>query len=101
LNPCRHVVCDHCFDGANYSACPVCEHHVDRSSPFFKPGSVRELPADKITFTLLDLSSSSPVEEARSLFTSFCDRKQAMPSSDREALHLCDTSAAHVARPSS
>ena len=35
LNPCRHVVCDRCFDGQNYSACPSCEHHVDRSSPFF------------------------------------------------------------------
>src|SRR5262249_16631476 len=37
LNPCRHVVCDHCFDGSNYSACPSCEHHVDQSSPFFEP----------------------------------------------------------------
>jgi len=35
LNPCRHVVCDHCYDGSSYSACPICEHHVDRSSPFF------------------------------------------------------------------
>jgi len=22
LDPCQHVVCDRCFDGANYSACP-------------------------------------------------------------------------------
>src|SRR4051812_9125013 len=35
VSPCEHVVCDQCFDGTNYSACPVCEHHVDRSSPFF------------------------------------------------------------------
>jgi len=86
LNPCRHVVCDHCFDGANYSACPVCEHHVDRSSPFFKPSSVRDVPAEKITFKLLDLGNSSAIEEARSLFISLCERRQAMPSPDREAL---------------
>ena len=85
LNPCRHVVCDHCFDGANYSACPVCEHHVDQSSPFFKPSSVRHLPSETIIFKLLDLSDSA-VEEARSLFTSLCQRKQAMPPADREAL---------------
>lgn len=36
LNPCQHIVCDHCFDGSNYSACPVCEHHVNLSSPFLK-----------------------------------------------------------------
>lgn len=36
LSPCGHVVCDRCFDGSNYSACPVCERAVDRGSPFFR-----------------------------------------------------------------
>ncbi|MGZ3455597.1 MAG: RING finger family 4 domain-containing protein, partial [Polyangiales bacterium] len=35
LDPCRHVVCDQCFDGSNYSGCPVCGRKVDRGSPFF------------------------------------------------------------------
>ncbi|NHZ90396.1 hypothetical protein F2P45_15415 [Massilia sp. CCM 8733] len=37
LKPCLHVVCDACFDGANYSACPICHRHADRDSPFFLP----------------------------------------------------------------
>jgi len=44
LNPCRHVVCDQCFDGTNYSACPVCEHHVDRASAFFQASAGRDAP---------------------------------------------------------
>ncbi len=34
LSPCRHVVCDHCFDGANYSACPVSRAPTRRSPGF-------------------------------------------------------------------
>jgi hypothetical protein len=83
LQPCLHVVCDHCFDGSNYSACPVCEHHVDRSSPFFKPtGFLRfQLPKEKITFKLLDLCDDLEAQ-AQALLRSFCERKQAMSPVD-------------------
>ncbi len=85
LNPCRHVICDYCFDGTNYSACPVCEHHVDRSSPFFYPTVQRDVPSEKVIFKLLDLGGNV-VDEARSLFVSLCERRQALSPSDREAL---------------
>ncbi|MCY1058819.1 MXAN_6230/SCO0854 family RING domain-containing protein [Nannocystis sp. SCPEA4] len=83
LSPCMHVVCDHCFDGENYSACPVCEHHVDRSSPFFKPGRfmARSLPREKVRFKLLDLGEDLP-GAAQALVQSFCARKQVMSSVD-------------------
>ncbi|PCC67195.1 RING finger family protein 4 [Nannocystis exedens] len=83
LSPCMHVVCDHCFDGANYSACPVCEHHVDRDSPFFKPGRLlqRSLPREKVRFKLLDLGEDLPAA-ARALFESFCARTQVMSPVD-------------------
>src|SRR5262249_50223770 len=62
LRPCLHVVCDRCFDGASYTACPVCEHHVDRSSPFFVEPPERELSAkERITFRLLDLGDDAAV----------------------------------------
>jgi hypothetical protein len=76
LSPCRHVVCDQCFDGGNYSACPVCEHHVDQSSPFFQAAPARTVPSEKVTFKLLDLGESM-AEEAKALFVSLCERKQA------------------------
>jgi Prokaryotic RING finger family 4 len=85
LNPCCHVVCDQCFDGANYSACPVCEHHVDRSSPFFKPDVKRSQPQERVAFKLIDLAEDE-VREARLLLASLCERTQALSPSDREAL---------------
>lgn len=86
LDPCLHVVCDRCFDGASYSACPVCEHAVDRASPFFRPAPERKPSAgENVTFKRLDLGGD-PEAETRALFTSFCDRKQAMSPSDRRDL---------------
>ena len=85
LNPCRHVVCDRCFDGSNYSACPVCEHHVDRASPFFRPAPERGVPSEQIVFKLVDLGEDM-VDEARALFASLCERKQALSPVDRDAL---------------
>jgi Prokaryotic RING finger family 4 len=86
LDPCLHVVCDRCFDGASYSACPVCEHAVDRASPFFKPAPERQPSAqEKVTLTRLDLGED-PEAQTRALFTAFCDRKQAMSPNDRHDL---------------
>lgn len=65
LNPCRHVVCDRCFDGSSYSACPICEHHVDRGSPFFAPAQERGAPAEAVIFRLLDLASAKRTRRVR------------------------------------
>lgn len=85
LNPCHHVVCDQCFDGSNFSGCPVCGRHVDPTSPFFKPAPQRDASVERVTFKLLDLGGD-PDEEARSLFLAICSRTQALSPSDREAL---------------
>lgn len=85
LSPCAHVVCDHCFDGANQSACPICGHHVDAPSPFFLPTAARALPTERVRFKLIDAADSIE-DAARALFTSFCARPQAMSPADVEAL---------------
>lgn len=87
LKPCRHVVCDVCFDGSNYSRCPVCEHAVDTRSPFFRPDLVdRSLSVkEKVTFKLLDLCEDMDAEVGR-LFGSLCARAQAMSPDDVAAL---------------
>lgn len=87
LNPCQDVVCERCFDGANYSRCPVCERVVDRSSPFFGPDPsprVQKASAEA-SFKLLDLAAD-PEEEARGLYVSLCARAQAMSKDDVAAL---------------
>jgi hypothetical protein len=83
LDPCLHVVCERCFDGASYSACPVCEHKVDLASPFFRPAPERKLSLnEQVTFKRLDLGED-PEAQTRALFLSFCQRAQAMSPNDR------------------
>ena len=87
LRPCAHVVCEHCWDGASYSACPVCERAVDRTSPFFlaAPTDGAPLPKERVTFKLLDVGEN--MEEAtRLLFSSLCERHQAMSPVDARSL---------------
>lgn len=85
LSPCRHVVCDRCFDGASYSACPVCECQVDRDSPFFKPSTPRAKPEEQVRFKLLDLTDD-PAADTAALFSTLCRRTQAMSPDDRQVL---------------
>ncbi|WP_052412483.1 MXAN_6230/SCO0854 family RING domain-containing protein [Streptomyces mutabilis] len=49
--PCAHLVCTSCFDGADLSACPICQRHIDADDPFLRPhhhrptaGAHRALP---------------------------------------------------------
>jgi hypothetical protein len=41
VNPCGHLVCRSCFDGADFSACPICHRRVDLDDPFLRA------PADR------------------------------------------------------
>ncbi len=88
LSPCTHVVCEHCFDGESYSACPVCEHAVDRRSPFFREAPARVRGKERVRFKLLDLGDDLEAA-ARGLFESFCARNQPMSPIDATDLtHL-------------
>lgn len=88
LKPCAHVVCEHCWDGANYSACPVCEKAVDRTSPFFlrAPTDDAPLPNERnLKLKLLDVGEDAE-QATRLLFVSLCERQQAMSPVDAAAL---------------
>lgn len=87
LRPCMHVVCERCFDGANLSACPICEHHVEKDAPFFRPLDTPrgQSPAEIIRFKRLDLAEHLE-DAARTLFLSLCARPQAMSPDDVAAL---------------
>jgi hypothetical protein len=45
VSPCAHLVCGSCFDGADFSACPICERRIDPADPFLKPRRPR--PAER------------------------------------------------------
>jgi hypothetical protein len=36
VNPCGHLVCHACFDGADFSACPICHRRIDLDDPFLR-----------------------------------------------------------------
>lgn len=97
LRPCAHVVCEKCWDGASYSACPCCEHRVDPASPFFRPSPDTDEPGRQpVRWKLIDLCDD-PDAAARALLVSLCQRKQALSPADRDALKtLCSGYAAQV-----
>ena len=83
---CGHVVCERCFDGSSYAACPVCERPVDMRSPFFQPSEPRQRsPREQVRFRLLDAGDDLSAA-ARELFLALAERRQAMSPDDVEAL---------------
>jgi hypothetical protein len=63
LDPCAHLVCDRCFDGSNYSGCPICHRAVDMSSPFFRVAPERawlaNAPAPELLGLAVDLDTEA------------------------------------------
>ncbi|MFF5443849.1 MXAN_6230/SCO0854 family RING domain-containing protein [Streptomyces sp. NPDC012888] len=45
VSPCAHLVCRLCWDGADYSGCPLCHRRLDGDDPFLRP--VRAVGAAK------------------------------------------------------
>ncbi len=41
VNPCGHLVCSACFDGADFSACPICHRRIALDDPFLLPDRQR------------------------------------------------------------
>ncbi|OEV09238.1 MXAN_6230/SCO0854 family RING domain-containing protein [Streptomyces nanshensis] len=41
VSPCAHLVCRSCFDGADFSACPICHRRIDTADPFLHPAATR------------------------------------------------------------
>jgi hypothetical protein len=81
LQPCAHVVCDHCFDGSSLSACPICGKATSRTSPFFQPSPPAEQPVERVRFVRIDVLDDLDAA-ARSLFIAFCSRPQVMSPVD-------------------
>jgi hypothetical protein len=45
VSPCAHLICRACFDGADYSACPICHQRIDTDDPFLRVTAPRWRPA--------------------------------------------------------
>ncbi len=40
VSPCAHLVCDRCYDGRDYGACPICNRRLSPSEPFLEPAEL-------------------------------------------------------------
>ncbi|MGC4944541.1 MXAN_6230/SCO0854 family RING domain-containing protein [Kribbella sp. DT2] len=63
VSPCAHLVCRACWDGSDFSACPLCLRRIDPEDPFLEPsfdevsGSFSPVDGDRLR--LLGLAPSS------------------------------------------
>ncbi|WP_189821452.1 MXAN_6230/SCO0854 family RING domain-containing protein [Streptomyces finlayi] len=74
VSPCAHLVCRTCWDGSDYSACPICHRRLDPADPFLTPvapaprtTSRRAAFAGELRLLSLgtDLAAASAVEARR------------------------------------
>ncbi|MBE3014529.1 hypothetical protein IL992_35945 [Microbispora sp. NEAU-D428] len=90
VSPCAHLVCRACWDGADYSACPICHRRIDPGDPFLRPADDVYAPAVRWngrvpeTLTLLGLCDD-PAARARDLLGPLLSR-QAAPRAEDSAV---------------
>lgn len=86
VKPCGHLVCRSCWDGAEYSGCPICHRKIDPKDPFLKPGPVYgRLNAVSYKARLLDLGTDMKAD-AQDLFRRLCKRSTPLAPVDLEDL---------------
>ncbi|UQX00555.1 MXAN_6230/SCO0854 family RING domain-containing protein [Streptomyces sp. RerS4] len=90
--PCAHLVCRTCWDGADYTGCPVCHRRVDPADPFLRPDragaadrKAKGLPAGPLR--LLRLGTDLPADCAR-VVASLLARRTPLSAEDRDDLDL-------------
>ncbi|MET9015381.1 MXAN_6230/SCO0854 family RING domain-containing protein [Streptomyces olivaceoviridis] len=84
--PCAHLVCRACWDGADYTGCPLCHRRIDPADPFLVPGEPRrprKVPPGPLK--LLALGTDVRGDTVRALRTLLA-RRTPLPSQDRADL---------------
>ncbi|MFD9948437.1 MXAN_6230/SCO0854 family RING domain-containing protein [Nonomuraea sp. NPDC059023] len=88
VSPCAHLVCRLCWDGSDFSACPVCHRRIAPDDPFLRPaGSARTAPRATLTRPVAVLGlCEDPQAAARELTGSLLERRTPMPPHERAEL---------------
>ena len=90
LDPCAHLVCRSCFDGSNYSACPICNRRIALDSPFLQPDRFRApetAGSSCVSLKLLHLCSNKD-KAAQNCFAQLVSRQIVLSEADRSDLAL-------------
>ncbi|TCN28835.1 RING finger family protein [Kribbella orskensis] len=86
VSPCAHLVCRSCWDGADFSACPICLRHLDPDDPFLEPSF------DEVTTPgradRLRLLTLAPADAARATASELLARRTPLSAGDRADLRV-------------
>ncbi|MFC4060085.1 RING finger family 4 domain-containing protein [Planomonospora corallina] len=91
VSPCAHLVCRTCWDGADFSACPICHRRIDPDDPFLRPADDpvaesaardRAIPARPVLLSLCD----DPAGSARDLLQTLLTRQTPLRPEDLTAV---------------
>ncbi|MFH8770869.1 MXAN_6230/SCO0854 family RING domain-containing protein [Streptomyces sp. NPDC017958] len=86
--PCAHLVCRACWDGADYTGCPLCRRRIDPADPFLVPVEPRR-PRDVSAgpLKLLALGRDRAADTVHALRTLLA-RRTPLPPQDRADLKV-------------
>ncbi|HET6297556.1 MAG TPA: MXAN_6230/SCO0854 family RING domain-containing protein [Kribbella sp.] len=91
VSPCAHLVCRNCWDGADYSACPICLRQIDKADPFLEPSEDEAIePARADRLRLLTLATD---DSARTTAAELLVRRAPLSVGDRADLKVLLTDA--------
>lgn len=87
VSPCAHLVCRTCWDGADYSACPLCQRRIDPGDPFLQP-SYDEVQPPHVRSDRLRLLSLAPPDALRTTVDALLVRRSPLSAVDRADLQV-------------
>ncbi|MET9295285.1 RING finger family 4 domain-containing protein [Streptomyces sp. NPDC003077] len=93
VSPCAHLVCRTCFDGSDFSACPICHRRIDADDPFLRPrrprhaaSGQRALP-DRLRVLAYGGDLAARTADAGRELTTLLARTSALSPQDADDLH--------------
>ena len=93
VSPCAHLVCRSCWDGSDFSACPLCLRRIDPDDPFLEP-SFEEVPTHaRASADRLRLLALAPTNAVRTTAADLFARQSPLSVVDRADLKLLLTDA--------
>ncbi|WP_433159783.1 MXAN_6230/SCO0854 family RING domain-containing protein [Kribbella sp. CA-247076] len=87
VSPCAHLVCRTCWDGSDFSACPLCLRRIDPNDPFLKP-SFDEVQPTHVRSDRLRLLTVAPADAVQSTVETLLVRRSPLSAADRADLQV-------------
>jgi hypothetical protein len=84
VSPCAHLVCRSCWDGSDFSACPICLRQLEPDDPFLEPPN--DEVAGRADAERLQLLTLAPADAAASTVTDLLTRRAPLSVVDRADL---------------